>query len=120
MGILLKILINAAALYVAVLVLPEFNFDGTVPALLVIALIMGVVNAVVRPILKVLTFPAILLTLGLFLIVVNAIALSLVVWLAGPGVLDLGLTSGGFGWTLLAALIVSLVAWGLESLTGTR
>jgi putative membrane protein len=117
-GIVLKIVINAAALYVAVLLLDGLEFDGTVPALLVIALVMGVVNAVVRPILKVLTFPAILLTLGLFLIVINAIALALVIAISGA--LDLGLTTEGFGWTLAAAVIVSLVAWGLETVTGTR
>jgi putative membrane protein len=82
-GIVLKIVINAAALYVSVLVLDGIEFDGTVPALLVIALVMGVVNAVVRPILTVLTFPAILLTLGLFLIVINAIALAIVIAISG-------------------------------------
>lgn len=118
MGIVLRILINAAALYVAVVLIPEIEFTGTIPALLAIALFMGVVNAVVRPILTVLTFPAILLTLGLFLLVINAVALSIVIWLAEQ--FDLGLTSGGFGWTLLAALVVSLVAWALETFTGQR
>ena len=118
MGIVLKIVINAAALYAAVFVLDGLDFDGTIPALLLIALLMGVVNAVVRPILKVVAFPAILLTLGLFLIVINAIALWIVIQLAG--VFDLGLTSQGFGWTFAAAVVVALVAWGLETLTGTR
>lgn len=118
MGIVLKIVINAAALYAAVFVLDGLNFDGTIPALLVIALIMGIVNAVVRPILTVLAFPAVLLTLGLFLIVINAIALWLVIVIAEA--FGLGLSSDGFGWTLAAAIVVSLVAWGLETLTGTR
>jgi putative membrane protein len=118
LGIVLKVLINAAALYVAVLVLDGIEFDGTVPALLLIALVMGVVNAVVQPILRVLSLPLILLTLGLFLIVINAIVLSIVIAISGA--LDLGLSTQGFGWTLAAAVIVSLVAWGLETLTGTR
>ncbi|TVR34152.1 MAG: phage holin family protein [Nitriliruptor sp.] len=118
MGIVIKILINAAALWVAVQVVPDLDFDGTIPALLGIALVMGVINAVVRPILQVLSFPLILLTLGLFLLVVNAITLAIVV--AVSGALGLGLSSGGFGATFLGALIISLVAWGLETLTGTR
>ena len=118
MGIVLKIVINAAALYAAVFVLEGLDFVGTIPALLVIALIMGIVNAVVRPILTVLAFPAVLLTLGLFLIVINAIALWLVIVIAEA--FNLGLSSRGFGWTLAAAIVVSLVAWGLETLTGRR
>lgn len=118
MGIVIKILINAAALWVAVQVVPDLDFDGTIPALLGIALVMGVINAVVRPILQVLSFPLILLTLGLFLLVVNAITLAIVV--AVSGALGLGLSSGGFGATFLGALILSLVGWGLETLTGTR
>lgn len=117
-GIVIKILINAAALWVAVQVVPDLDFDGTIPALLGIALVMGVINAVVRPILQVLSFPLILLTLGLFLLVVNAITLAIVV--AVSGALGLGLSSGGFGATFLGALILSLVGWGLETLTGTR
>lgn len=118
MGVLLRMLINAAALYAAVVLLDGLEFTGSIPALLVIALVMGVVNAVVRPILTVLTFPAILLTLGLFLLVINAAVLSIVIWLAER--FGLGLTTDGFGWTLLAALIVSLVAWALETFTGQR
>jgi putative membrane protein len=117
-GIVLKIVINAAALYVAVLLLDGLEFEGSVPAFLGIALIMGIINAVVRPILTILTLPAILLTLGLFLIVVNAIALAIV--FAISDALGLQISSDGFGWTLAAAVIVSLVAWGLETVTGTR
>ena len=115
MGIVIRILINAAALWVAVTLLDGFNFDfdqSSIPALLAIALLMGVVNVVVRPILTILALPAILLTLGLFLLVVNAIVLAIVVAISGA--LDLGLTSDGFGWTFLSAIVVSLVSWGLE------
>lgn len=121
MGIIIRILINAAALWVAVTLLDGFDFDfesGSVLAFLGIALIMGVVNVIVRPVLTVLSFPAIVLTLGLFLLVVNALVLGLVVWLSG--VLELGLESDGFGWTFLAAIIVALVSWLLESVLGRR
>jgi putative membrane protein len=117
MGIVIRILMNAAALWVAVTVLDGFNFEfgeGSIPVFLGIALLMGVVNIIVRPIITVLALPAIILTLGLFLLVVNAIVLAIVVAIAGA--LDLGLVSENFGWTFLAALIVSLVSWGLETL----
>lgn len=119
MGIILKILVYAAALWVAVAILPGLEFVGDNPLALVgIAVILGVVNAVVRPILTVLSLPLVVLTLGLFLLVVNAIALALVIWISGQ--LDLGLTSDGFGWTFLGAIVVSLVTWGLETLLRSR
>ncbi len=119
MGIVIRILMNAAALWVAVTVLDGFNFEfgeGSIPVFLGIALLMGVVNIIVRPIITVLALPAIILTLGLFLLVINAIVLAIVVAIAGA--LDLGLVSDNFGWTFLAALIVSVVSWGLETLVG--
>ena len=118
MGILLKTLINAAALYVAVLVLDGLAFDGSVPALLLIALFMGLVSAIVRPILTVLSLPLVLLTLGFFLLVVNAIALQLVVSISRT--FELGLDSEGFWYTFLAAVVVSVVVWALETVTGRR
>lgn len=118
MGIVVKVLINAAALWASVAIVPGLNFDGTIPALLGIALVLGVINAVVRPILTVLSLPLILVTLGLFLLVVNAVTLWIVIAISGS--LDLGLSSASFGATFLGALIISLVAWGLETITGTR
>ena len=122
MGIVIKVLINAAALWVAVTLLdPEFSFDfetSGIPAFLGIALILGVLNVIVQPILRFLAFPAILLTLGLFLLVINAVVLALTVAISGA--LDLGLESQGFGWTFLAALIVSVVSWALEAFLGRR
>jgi putative membrane protein len=115
-GVVIKILVYAAALWVAVAILPGLDMvgEGSVPRLLAVALILGVINAVVRPILSILSLPLILLTLGLFLLVVNALSLQLVLWLSGA--LNLGLESDSFGWTFLAALVVSLVTWGLETL----
>lgn len=123
MGVLIKVLVNAAALWVAVwlldgLSLTESFGDGGWLHLLIIGLILGVANAIVRPILTVLSLPLVVLTLGLFLLVVNAIVLALVIWVSGA--LGLGIESAGFGWTFLGALVVSLVAWGLETITGTR
>jgi putative membrane protein len=119
-GFLIKILVNAAALWVAVLLLDGLELEsGAWLELLIIALIMGVVNVVVRPILTVLSLPLVILTLGLFLLVVNALVLHLVIVISGA--FDLGLTSDGFWWTtFLAAVIVSIVSWGLESILGKR
>ncbi len=116
MGALLKIVINAAALWVAVLLLDGLNFDGSPLALLGIALVLGLANVIVKPILSVLSLPLVVLTLGLFLLVVNAIVLAIVIAISGA--LDLGLSSDGFGWTFLGALVVSLVSWGLETILG--
>ena len=121
MGAVIRVLINAAALWVAVQLLEGFNYDlegdGWV-GFLVIALLLGVLNAVVKPFVRVLALPAVVLTLGLFLLVVNAVVLALTVWLSEA--LGLALTSDGFGWTFLAALIVSLVSWALETFLGQR
>lgn len=123
MGLIIKVLVNAAALWVAVLLLDGLALatdlgEGGWVDLLVIGVILGVANAVVRPVLTVLSLPLVIVTLGLFLLVVNAVVMALVI--AVSGALGLGIESDGFGWTFLAALVVSLVSWGLETLTGTR
>jgi putative membrane protein len=123
MGVIVKVLVNAAALWVAVWLLDgltlteEFTETGWIH-LLVIGLILGVANAIVRPILTVLSLPLVILTLGLFLLVVNAAVLALVIAISGA--VGLGIESDGFGWTFLGALVVSLVSWGLETVMGTR
>jgi putative membrane protein len=116
-GVLLKIVIGAAALWVAVQVVGGLEFDGSVATLLIIALILGVINAVVRPILKLLSLPLVVLTLGLFLLVVNAITLWIVIQISEA--MELGLSSDGFGATFLGALVVAIVVWALEGVTGT-
>jgi putative membrane protein len=115
-GIVLRILINAAALWVAIALLDGIRLaSDSLVTLLGIALILGVVNVTIKPILQLLSLPFIVLTLGLFILIVNAIAMWIVIGISGA--LGLGLSSDGFGWTLAAAVIVSLVSWGLELLT---
>ncbi|HEU4894948.1 MAG TPA: phage holin family protein [Acidimicrobiia bacterium] len=105
-----KVLAAAAGLGAAVWIVDGFEFTGDWWQFLIVALILGIANAVVKPILRLFSLPFIILTLGLFLLVVNAIVLSLVVWLSD--VFDLGLTSEGFFWeTFLAAIVVSIVSW---------
>jgi putative membrane protein len=104
------ILVTALAIWVAVTIVPGLDFSGEWWAFLLVALILSVINAVVKPIVKLLSLPAVILTLGLFLLVINALMLSLTVWLADPARLDLGLTSDGFFWaTFLGALVISIV-----------
>jgi putative membrane protein len=118
-GVVLRILINAAALWVAIAVLDGIRLDSdSLVTLLGIALVLGVINVTVKPILQLLSLPFIVLTLGLFILVVNAIAMWIVIAISGA--LGLGLSSDGFGWTLAAAVIVSLVSWGLELVTRQR
>lgn len=107
--LLLRLAVNAIALWVAVELVPGLTYTSeSYVSLLVIALIFGLVNALVRPILVLLTCPLIVLTLGLFILIVNGVLLSITVWLSG--VFDLGLSSEGFISTLLGALIISVVS----------
>lgn len=110
MGFVLNILGTAASLWVAVWLIDGFEFSGEWWQFLIVAVIMGVANAIVKPILKLFSLPLILVTLGLFLLVVNALVLALVVWLSGQ--FELGMTSDGFFWsTFLASIVVSIVSW---------
>lgn len=105
---LIRLLVNAIAIWAAVELVPGLNYEGTPTSLLIVALVFGVVNALVRPLLLLLTCPFIILTLGLFVLVVNTVMLSLTVWLSG--IWDLGLTSTGFWATFLGALVISIVS----------
>lgn len=112
MTFVLAVLANALALWVAAAVVPgiEFGGEGGELALTVtlVALVFGILNALVKPLIKLISIPLIILTLGLFLIIVNAIMLSLTSWLAG--VLSLDFTVENFWWdAVLGALIISAV-----------
>lgn len=107
---LLGVLVTALGIYVAVLLVDGLDFDGNWLAFALVALILSIINMFVKPIVKLLSLPFVILTLGLFLLVVNALMLSLTVWLSAPERLDLGLTSTGFFWaTFLGALVISVV-----------
>jgi len=100
---------------VAVAVVDGLTFNGSWVALALIALILAAVNAFVKPVVKILSFPVILLTLGLFLFVINAAMLWLTIRISEAA--DLGLASTGFKATLFGAVIISLVTWALDGLT---
>jgi len=110
-GILIRILITAAGLWLATAIVPGVTADGTA-ALLWAAICLGVVNALVRPVVVLLTLPVTLLSLGGFLLVVNAGMLGLVAWL-----LD-GFALSGFFSALFGSIVVSITSWAASSFVG--
>jgi putative membrane protein len=116
MRFLLRLLTTAAALWVAVRLVNGLEFDGEWWEFLIVAAIMGLANAIAKPFLAFFSLPLIVLTLGLFLLVVNAAVLQLVVWMSGPDVFDLGLTSTGFFWaTFWGSIVVSIAGWAIST-----
>ena len=99
-----RLAITALGLWAADTVVDGFRIDGA-GNVVIAALLLGIVNALVRPLLVLLTLPLTLITLGAFLLVVNGISLAIVAWLV-PGVSSTGLWPA-----VLAALIVSVVSW---------
>lgn len=110
-GFFIRLIITALGLWVADVLLTGIGFTGT-GALIVSALLLGLVNAVIRPILLILTLPLTVVTLGLFILVVNGISLALVAWLV-PGFQITGLFAATVG-----AIVVSLVSWVVSSFVG--
>ena len=112
MGVIWRILINAAALWAATRLVPGVSFDGSWTALFIVALVFGVLNVCIRPVFMVLTFPLLLLTLGLFTFVLNAVML----WLtsAVSNALGLGFHVSGFAAAFVGALVVTFVSFMLS------
>ena len=102
--------VTALSLWVASYLFKGLRFEGT-GSLVVAALVLGFANALVKPLLIVLTFPLTLLTLGLFLLVINA----LMFWLAGS--MLAGFAVGGFWWAFAGALIYSVLGMAIDSVT---
>jgi putative membrane protein len=114
---LVRVVVNAVAVGVACWLLAGISLDGgsdteRLLRLLLVGVVFGLVNAVVRPVVKFLSFPFILLTLGLLIFVINALMLMLTSWLSGQ--LGLGFHVDGFGTALVGALVITIVTWGLE------
>lgn len=114
MGFLIKIAVNAVALWVAAWLVPGIDFgDGKFGSkfatVVLVALVFGLINAIVKPIAKFLSFPAIILTLGLFTFIVNAFMLQLTEWISEP--LGLSFEIQEFFWdAVLGALIITIVS----------
>ncbi len=114
-NVVVKTIINGLALYLAAFIVPGIHLGEqgdtarTIVTVLVVAVIFGVINAVLKPLVKLLSLPVIVLTLGLFLLVVNALMLELTSWIAGS--FDLSFHVDNFWWdAILGALIITVVA----------
>jgi len=112
-GFVIRMLITALGLWVASAIVPGIDITG-LGTLLGSALLLGVVNAVVRPVIILLTLPITILTLGVFLLVINAAMLALVASLFSRFVVS------GFFSAILGSVIVSLVSWFASSWIGPR
>ena len=116
MSIIVRLLINAAALWVATRLVDGLSFTGTPLTLCGVALVFGVLNAVLRPILKFFTFPFFIVTLGLFTFVLNAV--MLLITSAASDALELGFHVNGFVPAFIGALVVTVVSFILSLFGG--
>ncbi|MQA29863.1 MAG: phage holin family protein [Luteitalea sp.] len=118
MQFFVRVLVNAAGLWVATRVVPGVDYTGGWVPFVAVAIIFGVINATLRPLIKLLTCPLILLTLGLFALIVN----GLMLWLTGSlsAAMGLGLHVAGFWAAFWGGLVVSIVSTMLSMLVTGR
>ncbi len=114
--IVLRLIVNAVAVFVAVQLLPGVRVaQDALTTYLLLGLIFGLVNAILKPILKLLTCPLILLTLGLFTLVINGLLVLVTAEISGGN-----LRVGSFGDAVLAGLVISIVNLVLETILGLK
>jgi putative membrane protein len=119
MSLIIRLIVNAIALWVATLIVSGVELEGAstqdrVITLLVVAVIFALVNVVVRPIVKILSLPLYVLTLGLFTFIVNALMLLLTSWIADQ--FDVPFNVDGFWSAVLGGLVISFISWILNLL----
>jgi len=112
MHVLLRLLINAAALWVATQLVSGITYTGDGVSLLGVALVFGVLNVLIKPVLFLISLPFVILTLGLFTLVLNALMLLLTASVSDA--LGLGFAVAGFEPALKGALVVTIVSFGLS------
>lgn len=117
-ALILHWVLNAAALWAAAAILPGLEFTGGVGRLLLVAAVFGLVNATLRPLLTILTCPLIVVTLGLFTLVINALMLLVTGWLSESW--NLGFTVTGFWAAFWGGLVVGLVSMVLSLILPAR
>ncbi len=107
--LILKLLINAAAIWAAAAIVPGMSLDTSAPfSVVLVVLVFGLVNALIKPLITLLGLPFVVVTLGFFLLVINAGMLGLTAWLTDA------LTISGFWAALWGSICVSVVSWFLE------
>ena len=120
MNLLVRLLVNAVALAVAAWLIPGITLDENATntdraiTLAIVAVIFGLVNALIRPVVKLLALPLIILTLGLITFVINALMLMLTSWITGN--LDVDFHVDGFWPALVGALVITVVGWALDAI----
>lgn len=124
MGFLVRVVINGVAIWFATLLLSGLDIVGgsttaqRLGIIALIALVFGLVNAIVKPIVKLVSLPLYILTLGLFTLVVNALMLMLTAWITEQS--TWGLRVDGFGTAVIGALVISIVSFVLSVVTGAN
>ena len=113
---LLNLSINIIAILAAVWIVPGIDLQGPWWGLAAVALLFGLINAGVRPLLTLLALPFVIVTLGLFMLVINALVLYLTSWLAQG--FNIAFTVDSFGSAVLGAIIISIISTGLRLLSG--
>ena len=118
MNILIRLLVNAVALWCAARFIDGISYAGSWPGLVGLSLVFGIVNAFIRPVLAFFSFPIQLVTLGLFTLVLNALMLMLTAWLAVR--FDIAFAVRGFVPALLGAIVISVVSLVLGAVLGSE
>ena len=113
---IVQILVNAGALYAANYLIDGIDFVGEWWKFLLVALAFSLLNTYLRPILRILTFPITIVTMGIFLVVINAVMLMLTSAISEQ--LQLGFSVADFGAAFLGAIVVSIVGWVLSMVVG--
>ncbi len=103
--LILRIVINALAIWVASLIVSGITLAGGIWGIIVVSVIFGLINGLIKPIIKLFSLPLIVVTLGLFTLIINALLFWLTSWLTSYLVVD------GFIPALIGSVIVSLVSW---------
>lgn len=103
-NLIIRLFVNAVALWVAAQLVNGIEMSGEFGPVLIVAAVFGLINALIKPLVLILSFPVVLLTLGLFTFVVNALMLMLTAWLVDA------LSVSGFWAALLGSLLISIVS----------
>lgn len=116
MKFIIRIIINAIALWLTALLIPAIQLSESLWGVLLVAVIFGIVNALLRPIIKLLSLPITIITLGLFTLVINTLMLLVTAAIAGNYLSITGGLFEKFLWAFLASIVISIISVILNSL----
>lgn len=110
MNLIFYLIVNSLAVFITSYILPGIHVSSLV-TIITVAVVLGIVNTFIKPILVLLTLPLTIVTLGLFILVLNALIVMFVAYVVP------GFTVDNFWWALLFSLVISIVSWFLTQLT---